>query len=320
MDFSERERRGTIMRKKTYLFLGLAGVILATLLPYILPKFQLRMVTEIIIFALFATTWKMLFNEGGLFSFGHAVYFGVGAYASALCWLHIADLSIFTGILLGGLVAGLAGLILGAFLVRMSGTYFALLTLAFNQLLWAIAWKWRALTGGDDGLGKFPKPDMLGISMKDPVNFYFFSLVIVATCLFICWYFTKTPLGNVIYSIKSNEERAKFIGFDVNRSKLILITMLGFFAGISGALFAQLQEFIACSAIDIGMSTNVLFMAYIGGIGFFWGPIVGSGIFVYLSEYLSSFTERWEFIFGLFFIFIVLFTPEGILGILKKKR
>jgi branched-chain amino acid transport system permease protein len=278
------------------------------------------MITEIVILALFAMTWKMLLNEGGMFSFGHSLYFGLGAYASVLGWLHIKGLSFMSGILLGGLVAGLMAFILGAFLVRMSGTYFALLTLAFNQLIWAVVWKWRDVTGGDDGLGKFPKPDLLGISMKDPANFYYLSLIMVGVCLFICWYYTKTPLGNVVMSIKSNEERAKFIGFNVNASKLLLLTMLGFFAGISGGLYAQFQEFIATSTIDMGMSTNVLFMAFIGGTGYFWGPLIGSGIFVYLSEYLSSFTDRWELIFGLIFIIIVSFAPQGILGIVEKKK
>jgi branched-chain amino acid transport system permease protein len=124
----------------------------------------------------------------------------------------------------------------------------------------------------------------------------------------------------VVMSIKSNEERAKFIGFNVNASKLVFLTMLGFFAGISGGLYAQFQEFIATSTIDMGMSTNVLFMAFIGGIGYFWGPLIGSGIFVYLSEYLSSFTDRWELIFGLIFIIIVSFAPQGILGIVEKKK
>jgi branched-chain amino acid transport system permease protein len=306
--------------RNLYFLVGIALAVLAILFPYILPKFQLRMITEIVILALFAMTWKMLLNEGGMFSFGHSLYFGLGAYASVLGWLHIKGLSFMSGILLGGLVAGLMAFILGAFLVRMSGTYFALLTLAFNQLIWAVVWKWRDVTGGDDGLGKFPKPDLLGISMKDPANFYYLSLIMVGVCLFICWYYTKTPLGNVVMSIKSNEERAKFIGFNVNASKLVFLTMLGFFAGISGGLYAQFQEFIATSTIDMGMSTNVLFMAFIGGTGYFWGPLIGSGIFVYLSEYLSSFTDRWELIFGLIFIIIVSFAPQGILGIVEKKK
>jgi branched-chain amino acid transport system permease protein len=301
---------------------SLIAVVLAVFLilfPFFAPKFQLRMVTEIIILTLFAMTWKMMLNEGGMFSFGHAVYFGLGAYASVLGWLHIPGLSFLNGILLGALTSALVAFILGAFLVRMSGTYFALLTLAFNQLIWAIVWKWRDVTGGDDGLGKFPKPDLFGLSMKNPVTFYYVALIIIGAGLYFCWYFTKTPMGNVALSVKSNEERAKFVGFNVQATKLIFLTILGFLAGISGALYAQFQEFIATSVIDGMMSTNVLFMAYIGGTGFFWGPIIGSGIFVYLSEYLSSFTDRWELILGLIFIAVVLFAPQGILGLVRKK-
>jgi branched-chain amino acid transport system permease protein len=304
-------------RKGVLIAVVLAAVFL--LFPFFAPKFQLRMVTEIIILTLFAMTWKMMLNEGGMFSFGHAVYFGLGAYASVLGWLHIPGLSFLSGILLGALTSALVAFILGAFLVRMSGTYFALLTLAFNQLIWAIVWKWRDVTGGDDGLGKFPKPDLFGLTMKNPVTFYYIALIITGACLYFCWYFTKTPMGNVALSIKSNEERAKFVGFNVQSTKLIFLTMLGFLAGISGALYAQFQEFIATSVIDLGMSTNVLFMAYIGGTGYFWGPLVGSGIFVYLSEYLSSFTDRWELILGLIFIAIVLFAPQGIMGVIRKK-
>ena len=251
--------------KKLYPLIGIASVVLVILFPYVLPKFQLRMVTEIIILSAFAMTWRMIFNEGGMFSFGHAVYFGLGAYTAVLAWLHIKGLSFMSGIILGGVVAGLAGFIFGAFLVRMSGTYFALLTLAFNQLIWAIVLKWREVTGGDDGIGRFPKPDILGISMKNPANFYYVSLIIVGISVFFWWHFTKTPLGNSVRSIKSNEERAKFIGFDVNLCKLFLLTMAGFFSGLSGALYAQFQELISPSTIDLGMSTNVVFMAYIGG-------------------------------------------------------
>jgi branched-chain amino acid transport system permease protein len=309
------------MKSKTgsWIF-GLTCFALFLLFPYVLPRFQVRMVNEIIILTLFALTWKMMLNEGGMFSFGHAAYFGVGAYAAVLGWVHIKGLSFLSGVLLGGLAAGFVGFILSAFLVRLSGTYFALLTFAFNQLLWGIAWKWRSVTGGDDGLGMFPKPDLLGISMENPTNFYYASVAIIGVCLFLCWYFIKTPMGNVVMSIKSNEERAKFIGFNVKASKIIFLTILGFFAGISGALFAQFHEFICPTVIDMGRSTTVLFMAYIGGVGYFWGGLVGSGIFVYVSEYLSSLTPRWEFFFGLLFIIIAVFAPQGVVGIIKRKK
>ena len=309
------------MKNRNFYFLvGIAIGVLAIFFPHILPKFQLRMVTEILIIALLVMTWKMMLNEGGLFSFGQAVYFGLGAYASVLCWLHIKGLSLLGGIFLGGLLAGLVGFILAAFLVRMSGTYYALLTLAFNQLIWAIVWKWRDVTGGDDGLGKFPKPDLFGISMRDPMNYYYLVLVIVALCLLLCWYFSKTPLGNVIKSINSNEERSKFIGFNAGASKIIFLTMLSFFAGVAGALYAQFQEFIGPGSIDLVMSTNIIFMSFIGGVGHFWGPLLGSGIYVYLSEYLSHYTDRWELIFGVVVVIIVLVAPQGILGITKKRK
>ena len=303
-----------------YLWVGIALGVLGILFPHVLPRFQLRMVTEIVIVALLVMTWKMMLNEAGLFSFGHAVYFGLGAYASVLGWLHINGLSLMSGILLGGLVAGVVGFILSAFLVRMSGTYYALLTLAFNQLVWAVVWKWRDVTGGDDGLGKFPKPDLLGISMRDPTNFYYLSVALVGVCLFLCWYFTKTPLGNVMKSIKSNEERTGFIGFNVGASKIIFLVILAFFAGVSGALYAQFQEFIGASSIDLVMSTHIIFMAFIGGTGHFWGPLLGSGIYVYLSEYLSHYTDRWELIFGVVVVILVLLAPQGILGITKKRK
>jgi len=309
-----------VKNRSFYLWVGIALGALGILLPHALPKFQLRMVTEIVIVALLVMTWKMMLNEAGLFSFGHAVYFGLGAYASVLGWLHISGLSLMSGILLGGLVAGVVGVILSAFLVRMSGTYYALLTLAFNQLIWAIVWKWRDVTGGDDGLGKFPKPDLLGISMRDPTNYYYLSVVLVGVCLFLCWYFTKTPLGNVMKSIKSNEERTGFIGFNVGASKIIFLAMLAFFAGVSGALYAQFQEFIGASSIDLVMSTHIIFMAFIGGIGHFWGPLLGSAIYVYLSEYLSHYTDRWELIFGVVVVILVLLAPQGILGITKKRK
>jgi branched-chain amino acid transport system permease protein len=156
--------------------------------------------------------------------------------------------------------------------------------------------------------------------MGNPVNYYYLSLAIVAICLFLCWYFTKTPLGNVVKSIKSNEERTRFIGFNVGASKIIFLAMLAFFAGVSGALYAQFQEFIAASSIDLVMSTHIIFMAFIGGIGHFWGPLLGSGIYVYLSEYLSHYTDRWELIFGVVVVILVLLAPQGILGITKKRK
>ena len=217
--------------RNLYLWVGIAVGVLAILFPHISPKFQLRMLTEIIILALFAMTWKMMLNEGGMFSFGHAVYFGLGAYASVLGWLHIPGLSLMSGILLGDSSAALIGFILSAFLVRMSGTYFALLTLAFNQLIWAIVWKWRDVTGGDDGLGKFPKPDLLGISMKDPVNFYYVSLVIIGRLPVRLLVFLQDPLGKHDEEHQIQRGAGKVYRFQCERLEAGLLDDPGIFCG-----------------------------------------------------------------------------------------
>lgn len=304
--------------KRLHLILAAVLGILAVGCVPLLPQFQLRMITEIVIFALLTESWRVLFHDAGLLSFGHAVYFGLGAYASALALIHIGHLSFLNAILLGGIFSGIIGFILGVFLVRMTGTYFSLLTLAFNQLIWAVCWKWRDVTGGDDGLGNFPKPDILGISMRNPVHFYYSVLIIVSVCLLTLWYFRKTPLGSVILCIKDNEKRAGYIGLNVKASKLILFTMASFYAGIAGALYAQLQEFISTGSMDLWASGDIIFRSYIGGTGYFSGSVVGSGVFVYLSEYLSSFTSHWEFFFGAFFVIVVLFAPRGAMEIVYR--
>ena len=186
------------MNKKNWI-IGIAAVILAVIFPYVAPKFQLRMFTEIIILTLFAMTWKMMLNEGGMFSFGHAVYFGVGAYASVLGWLHIPGLSFLSGILLGALFCCPGSFHPGRLfgpderdLFRPPHAW------PLINLIWAIVWKWRDVTGGDDGLGKFPKPDLLGISMKNPVTFYYVALILHWGLSFCLLVFYSHPSGKYL--------------------------------------------------------------------------------------------------------------------------
>ena len=273
------------------------------LAPRFLTIVQIRMVNEIAYFALFAVSFNLLFGYAGLLSFGHASYFGLGAYLTALSLKHVAGMPLVLSIVLGGIAAAIGGAVIGFFCVRRKGAYFALLTLAFNQFLWAIAWKWREVTGGEDGIGKIVprKPLNLGIMTLDPTQvegMYYLTIVLVFICLVLGWYLTKTPFGNTVQAIKVNEERADFLGYNVNRAKLWIFTVAAFFAGIAGSLFALFQDFVAPSAISMAMSTEVLFMAFLGGTGSFFGPILGAAIFVYFTDWISSIAERWEFILG----------------------
>jgi branched-chain amino acid transport system permease protein len=314
------------MRRFTLLHIVLAVALAALLLaaPRILTIVQVRMLTEIIYFSLFAVSFNLLFAYAGLLSFGHSAYFGLGAYVTAISLKHVAGMPFFVAILLGALAGAVGGAVIGFFCVRRKGSYFALLTLAFNQFLWAIAWKWRELTGGDDGIGGIvpKKPVDLGIFSIDFTQVgskYYLTLFIVVLCLALGWYLIRTPFGNTIKAVKGNEERASFLGYDVNRSKLLIFTLAAFFAGVAGSLFALFQDFVAPSAISLGMSTEVLFMAFLGGTGSFFGPILGAAIFVYFTDWISSITERWEFILGVLFIVLVLYFHQGFIGLIPAR-
>jgi branched-chain amino acid transport system permease protein len=302
--------------------IGLAVLLLAA--PRLLTIVQTRMLTEIIYFSLFAVSFNLLFAYAGLLSFGHAAYFGLGAYVTAIALKNVSGMPLFAAILLGALAGAVGGAVIGFFCVRRKGSYFALLTLAFNQFLWAIAWKWREVTGGDDGIGGIvpKKPVDLGILSVDFTNVatkYYLTLVIVVICLAVGWYLMRTPFGNTVRVVKGNEERASFLGYNVNWSKLLIFTLSALFAGIAGSLFALFQDFVAPSAISLAMSTEVLFMAFLGGTGSFFGPILGAAIFVYFTDWISGITERWEFILGVLFIVLVLYFHQGFIGLIPAR-
>ena len=300
------------------------GAALLIVAPSVLSVVKTRMLTEIAYFALFAVSYNFLFGWAGLLSFGHAAYFGLGAYVTAISLKHMPGLHLLAGMGLGALAGAVGGAIIGFFCVRRKGSYFALLTLAFNQFLWAIAWKWREVTGGDDGIGRFVprRPVDLGLFYLDLTripNKYYFTMAVVVIFLAMGWYLLQTPFGNTIQAVKVNEERAAFLGYNVNRSKLLIFTLAAFYAGIAGSLFALFQDFVATSAIGLGMSTEVLFMAFLGGTGSYFGPILGAAIFVYFTDWVSSITEHWEFFLGVLFIVLVLYFHRGFIGLIPSK-
>jgi branched-chain amino acid transport system permease protein len=296
-------------------------IFLLFIAPHLLKVTQIRILNEIAYFSLFAISFNLLFGYGGLLSFGHAAYFGLGAYTTAILLKRVAGMPL--SILFGGIAGAIGGAIVGFFCVRRKGGYFVLLTLAFNQLIWAVAWKWRSVTGGDDGLGGFvPKGLHLGIitlDMTKTETMYYLTVTIVLILLFLAWYLTKTPFGNTIWAIKVNEERAAFLGYNVNSSKRLIFTVASFFAGIAGSLFAVFQDFVATNVVNLLLSTEVILMTILGGTGSFFGPILGAAIFVYFSDWLSSLTDRWEFFMGALFIIVVLYFHGGAIGLIPKR-
>jgi branched-chain amino acid transport system permease protein len=307
--------------KQKYITLSTISAIVALFvaagfMPLLLPEYNLNMLTEIIIFALFAVSYNLLLGYGGLLSFGHAMFFGVGAYMTAVAIIHIPGLSMWNAVLIAIGATIIAGAVIGALLLRTKGAYFALLTLAFNALFYAIATKWTSITGGDDGLG-FDRPDLvLGfttVSMATITNFFYLTLIVIGVVILFCWYFTHTAMGKTVLLMRENEDRMKMLGYNTNISRLILFIFTGAVAGIAGSFYTLHFRFVSLSAIDsMGVGAAVLLITFVGGIKTFWGPIAGAFVYIILQNYLSTITDRWPLFIGLIFVLMVLFIPGGL--------
>ena len=305
------------MRPRGYVAFGfIGGLILAGLLmPALIKQYHLNMLTEIVIFSLYAVSYNLLLGYAGLLSFGHAMFFGLGAFTAAVAMIHIQGLALWSVILIGLAVTTVAGFAIGGLLLRHKGSYFALLTLAFNSLFYALATKWSTITGGDDGLS-ITRPDLnLGLAqipMASLVHFYYLTLAVVGAGLIFCWYFTQTAMGKTVLLMRENEERMRFLGYNTNVSRLILFTFTGAVAGLAGIFYTLHFQFVSISAISVDMTTAVLLMTFVGGTGTFWGPILGAFVYIILQNYLSNITDRWPLFMGLIFVVMVLFVPGGL--------
>ncbi len=305
-------------RKILYQLIVLIVLVILVFMPNLISEYKLNLIIRMAIYALFAVSYNILFGQAGLLSFGHAAYFGMGAYTTLFLFKHV-KMPLILGILSGGILGGLLGLVFGIFVVRLGGVSFGLLTLAFNQFIYAIAEKWRPVTGGEDGLTA-SRPDMyipgIGeVEMFSTVHWYYFVLITVLISIFGCWYFTKTPLGRLNLCMRENEERTRFIGYNTYLSRLIIYVLSTFFAGIAGALASSFQEFVSTSFINLDKSAEVLMMTFIGGGGTFVGPILGACFLIYINDLLSTLTERWAVIQGAIFILLVLYAPRGLSGL-----
>jgi branched-chain amino acid transport system permease protein len=304
------------MKQKSISFIVIIALCLVGAFgPAILKQYYLNMLTEIIIFSLYAVSYNLLLGYAGLLSFGHAMFFGLGAFMTAVAIIHIPGLAVWNAILIGIVTTIVAGCVIGALLLRHKGAYFALLTLAFNSLFYAVATKWHSVTGGDDGLS-ITRPELnLGftsISLASVTNFYYLTLIVVGAAILFCWYFTHTAMGQTVLLMRENEERMKFLGYNTNISRLILFTFTGAVAGLAGSFYTLHFQFVSISAISVDMTTAVLLMTFVGGTKTFWGPILGAFVYIILQNYLSNITDRWPLFMGFIFVFMVLFIPGGL--------
>lgn len=309
-------------KKSSLISIVLLGVVLL-ILPLVLKKYHLNILTEIIIFALYAISYNLLLGYAGLLSFGHAMFFGLAAFVTGISIIHLKGVGILSAVFLGVLSALIAGVVIGSLLLRHKGSYFALLTLAFNALFYAVATKWHSITGGDDGLN-VPRPELNLFFIQLPVEtvqqFYYFTLIVIGVVILFCWFFTKTAMGKTVLLMRENEERMKFIGYSTNLARLILFIFTGTLAGLAGSFYTLHFRFVSISAISVEMTTAVLLMAFVGGTKTFWGPMLGVFVYIILQNYLSDITDRWPLFMGLIFVFMVLFIPGGISGFIMDLK
>jgi branched-chain amino acid transport system permease protein len=299
-----------------------AALILA---PYWMPPLggYTALGTRVLVLGLAAMSVNFLLGFTGVLSFGHAAYFGLGAYGAGLSLKFLAA-STSLSLLMGMLLGGLAGAILGTLIVRRRGVYFAMVTIAFGQVFYYIAFQWSSLTGGDDGLRGFSRqPINLGLFsfdiLSDANNFYYFVLVCFAIIVAVMGFILRSPFGRTMLAIRENERRARFLGISVERHIWIAFTLSCFFMGFAGALYALLNNFADPRGLHFSQSGDFVMMAVMGGMRSFWGPLLGAAVFVVLQDYLSSITVNWMSFVGLLFVLVVLFFPRGLLGVVRPK-
>ena len=279
--------------------------------------------TRVVVLGLAAMSVNFLLGFTGMLSFGHAAYFGLGAYGAGFALKFLAP-STPLALLCGMLLGGIAGALLGALIASRRGVYFAMVTIAFGQVFYYIAFQWSSVTGGDDGLRGFSRQPLdLGFTTIDILSnanaFYYFVLFCVALAVGLMGFILRSPFGRTMIAIRENQRRARFLGIPVDRHIWIAFTLSCFFMGFAGALYALVNNFADPRGLHYSQSGDFVMMAVMGGMRSFWGPLLGAAVFVVLQDYLSSLTDNWMFFIGMIFVLVVLFIPRGIVGLMQRK-
>jgi branched-chain amino acid transport system permease protein len=282
-----------------------------------------ELASRVLVLGLAAMSLNFLLGFTGVLSFGHAAYFGLGAYGAAMTIKYIYP-STPLGILVGVATGTLAAMVIGALIVKLRGVYFAMVTIAFGQVFYFIAFRWNSVTGGDDGVSGWKRQALdLGFTQINILGndkaFYYFVLVCFAVAVTLMWLLLRSPFGRTLLAIRENERRARFLGIPVERHIWLSFVISCCFASLAGTMYALLNNFTDPRALRWDQSGTFVIMAVLGGMRSFWGPLIGAAIFVVLQDYVSSHTENWMSFIGLFFVLVVLFFPRGVLGILRRK-
>lgn len=269
---------------------------------------------EIAIWIIFALGFNLLFGYTGLHSFGHGAYLGVGAYAFGLFQHNIA-VSLAGGLLAAVAAAGIAGALVGLFVSHRRGIYYALMTIAFGQVFWFSAIKLHWLTGGEDGLLNIPRPPLVGIDLNDNSALYYLVAGISIISVVFMWRLVHSPLGRILQAVRQNEMRTAYVGYSVWWLKWLVFVLSALFAGLAGGLLAMAQQSAFPDVMSVHQSGLIVMMILVGGgLVSFWGPVLGVILYFIARDVLGGLTETWLLWYGLMFVIMVMFRPEGIAG------
>ncbi len=304
--------RGVFAHKS---LLSIAAIFVILLfLPPILPRFYTYILALIFVTSLLAMSLNLVVGHGGMFQFHHAVFYGVGAYTVALI-LKKTSLPVWIAFISAPIAAGLVGLLIGWFCVRLTRLYFGMLQISLGSLIWAIVFRWYGFTGGDDGIHGIPMPSLV----SSLTSSYYFILIVLVICLILLYLILKSPFGSTLQAIRDNPQRCEAVGINVRRHQLAGILIATFFAGVAGVLFVVLERSVFPDLLFWVLSLEIFIMCLLGGWFTFAGPMIGAAIMVALRTFVGIYTEYWTLIVGIILILLIFFLPEGVMGYLIEK-
>ncbi|MGL4325194.1 MAG: ATP-binding cassette domain-containing protein [Beijerinckiaceae bacterium] len=271
--------------------------------------------TEVVVFALACMALNILVGQTGLVSFGHGAWFGLAAYVAGIMQRDFFPGSFFLPASVALLTIALLAGGFGALILRRRGVYFSLLTLALSAMLYVVAFRWTAVTGGENGLGGITRPAYLGFDFEVSRTYYIFVATIAFIGIYVLWRFQRSPVGSVLVAIRENEQRARFVGYATNHYKLIAFVLSATITGLAGILLLFNNRMTSAEPISVAFSGELLAMVVIGGMRSFLGPALGALFFILFREYLSTITSNWLLYFGLLFVLFIIFSPTGLVGV-----
>lgn len=302
MDASTKYREAVIW---ILLFVGFGALPLLKASGY-----QLMLASHILLWGLFAVAFNMLWGVTGMLSFGQALYYGLGAYSVGLMVKHLGDAWFLPGLGLGLVASIILSTVLGLLIIRVSGVFFTVLTLAFGQLAWQITFRWYDFTGGDDGIQGIIPPSIL----SNKITYYYFTLIIVIASIWLLRKMSQSPMGVLLRCVRQNPNRVSFIGQSVRFSQLRIYIVSSFFSALAGSLMAGVDNSIHTDMLYWTTSGEVILMSVLGGIGQFFGPFLGAGVIIVIQDIVGAKTEFWPLIIGLVMMTMVLLFPRGLVG------